>query len=79
LTARDEIKFVISDRGDYEWSRQVIREHKLNGRVNAILLSCAFERLEPARLASWMLEDRLPARLQLQLHKYIWSPEARGV
>jgi 7-carboxy-7-deazaguanine synthase len=79
LTARDEIKFVISDRDDYEWSRQVIREHKLNGRVNAILLSCAFERLEPARLASWMLEDRLPARLQLQLHKYIWSPEARGV
>jgi 7-carboxy-7-deazaguanine synthase len=79
LTARDEIKFVISDRADYEWARDAIREHDLAARVNAVLLSCAFGRLEPARLVAWMLEDRLPARLQLQMHKHIWPPDTRGV
>ncbi len=79
LTARDEVKFVISDRTDYEWSRDVIRRCQLEQRVNALLLSCAFGRLEPARLAAWILEDRLPVRLQLQIHKYIWPPDARGV
>jgi 7-carboxy-7-deazaguanine synthase len=79
LTARDEIKFVISDRADYEWARDAIRERGLAARVNAVLLSCAFGRLEPARLVAWMLEDRLPARLQLQMHKHIWPPDARGV
>jgi 7-carboxy-7-deazaguanine synthase len=79
LSARDEIKFVISDRADYEWARATIREHHLESRVNAVLLSCAFGRLEPARLAAWMLEDRLPARLQLQMHKHIWPPDTRGV
>ncbi len=79
LTAHDEVKFVLSDRADYEWARDVIRRHRLASRVNAVLMSCAFGRLEPARLASWMLEDRLPARLQLQVHKYIWPPGARGV
>ena len=79
LTARDEIKFVISDRADYEWARGAIRERDLAARVNAVLLSCAFGRLEPARLVAWMLEDRLPARLQLQMHKHIWPPDTRGV
>ncbi len=79
LTAKDEVKFVISDRTDYEWTRQVIAEHALAPRVNAILLSPAFGRIELANLAAWMLEDRLPARLQLQMHKYIWSPTTRGV
>ncbi len=79
LTRRDEIKFVISDRADYEWARGVILERKLAARVNAVLLSCAFERLAPAALARWILEDRLPARLQLQIHKHIWHPQARGV
>jgi 7-carboxy-7-deazaguanine synthase len=79
LTRRDEVKFVISDRTDYEWTRAVITERSLAGRVNAILLSPAFGRIAPASLAAWMLEDRLPARLQLQMHKYIWSPTARGV
>jgi 7-carboxy-7-deazaguanine synthase len=79
LTAKDEVKFVISDRADYEWTRRVIAEHALARRVNAILLSPAFGRIELANLAAWMLEDRLPARLQLQMHKYIWSPTARGV
>jgi 7-carboxy-7-deazaguanine synthase len=79
LTPRDEVKFVLSDRADYEWARDVIREHALGERVGAVLMSCAFGRLEPLKLAQWMLEDRLPARLQLQLHKYIWPPDARGV
>jgi len=79
LTAIDEVKFVISGRGDYEWSRDVIAGHGLERRVNAILLSPAFGRVDAASLAAWMLEDRLPARLQLQMHKYIWSPTARGV
>jgi 7-carboxy-7-deazaguanine synthase len=79
LSAQDEVKFVISDRADYEWTRAVIAEHALERRVNAVLLSPAFGRIEAASLASWMLEDRLPARLQLQIHKYIWSPNARGV
>jgi 7-carboxy-7-deazaguanine synthase len=79
LTAHDEVKFVLSDRADYEWARDVMARHSLASRVNAVLLSCAFGRLEPARVAAWMLEDRLPARLQLQIHKYIWPPDARGV
>jgi len=79
LTTKDEVKFVISDRADYEWTCQAIAEHALAPRVNAILLSPAFGRIELANLAAWMLEDRLPARLQLQMHKYIWSPTARGV
>ena len=79
LTAQDEIKFVVSDRADYEWARNVIFEHRLAQKVNAILMSCAFDELAPADLAAWMLEDRLPARLQLQIHKHIWHPQARGV
>lgn len=79
LGARDEVKFVISGRADYEWTRDVIRRHGLERRVNSVLVSCAFGRLEPARLAAWILEDRLPVRLQLQIHKYIWPPDTRGV
>lgn len=79
LTRRDEVKFVLSGRADYEWARKVIRRRRLAERVNAALLSCAFGRLEPAQVAAWMLADRLPARLQLQIHKYIWPPGTRGV
>jgi len=79
LTPRDEVKFVLCDRADYEWAREVIRSRELASRVNAVLISCAFDSIEPARAAAWMLEDRLPARLQLQLHKFIWPPDARGV
>ena len=79
LTPRDEIKFVISDRADYEWARAVILDRALAPRVNAILMSCTFDGLAPAILAAWILEDRLPARLQLQLHKYVWPPGTRGV
>ncbi|HLK86674.1 MAG TPA: radical SAM protein [Candidatus Binataceae bacterium] len=79
LTPRDEVKFVLADRADYEWARDVIRHHALAARVNAILLSCAFGRLAPAALAAWILEDRLPVRMQLQMHKHIWAPDSRGV
>lgn len=79
LTARDEVKFVVADRTDYEWARDVTRRHGLQLRVNAVLLSCAFGRLEPKTLAGWILEDGLPARLQLQIHKHIWPDRSRGV
>jgi 7-carboxy-7-deazaguanine synthase len=79
LTIRDEVKFVLSDRRDYEWARDVIWAHELAARVNAVLLSPVFGQLEPASLAAWILEDRLPVRMQLQMHKQVWSPTARGV
>ena len=79
LTARDEVKFVIADRRDYEWARSVIRQHGIAARVNSVLMSPVFGKLEAAGLASWILEDRLPARMQLQLHKHIWPPNTRGV
>jgi 7-carboxy-7-deazaguanine synthase len=78
LGERDEIKFVIVDRRDYEWAREVIRE-RLAGLPNALLISPVLDALDPAQLAAWILEDRLPVRMQLQLHKLIWSPTARGV
>ncbi len=79
LTAHDEVKFVIAGRSDYDWARHVITEHGLERRVNAILMSPVFGRLEPVRLAQWILSDGLAARFQLQLHKHIWPPGTRGV
>jgi 7-carboxy-7-deazaguanine synthase len=79
LTPQDEVKLVLTDRRDYEWARDVIGDRGLAGRVNAILLSPVFGRLEPAALAAWILEDRLPVRMQLQMHKQIWDPATRGV
>jgi 7-carboxy-7-deazaguanine synthase len=79
LSARDEIKFVLVDRRDYEWAREVIVRHGLAARVGALLMSPVFGQLEPATLASWILKDRLPVRIQLQVHKQIWDPAARGV
>lgn len=79
LTSRDEIKFVIADRADYEWVRDTIAARALAARVNALLMSPVSEKMDPATLASWMLEDRLPARMQLQLHKLIWPTITRGV
>ena len=77
LRAIDEVKFVIADRRDYEWTRSTIREHRLEDRVK-ILISTAFAMIEPQQVVEWMLEDKLQARFQLQLHKYIWPPDARG-
>jgi 7-carboxy-7-deazaguanine synthase len=79
LNQRDEVKFVIGSRGDYEWSREQIERHELAERVKAVLLSPVFGRIEPRQIVEWMLEDRLPARFQLQIHKFIWEPRARGV
>jgi len=79
LSAHDEVKFVVKDRADYEFARDVIARHNLSSRVGAVLLSPVHDVLEPKRLSEWMLADRVPARLQLQLHKFIWDPSTRGV
>jgi 7-carboxy-7-deazaguanine synthase len=79
LRQGDEVKFVIGSREDYEWSREQIECHQLAQRVHAVLLSPVFGRIEPRQIVEWMLEDRLPARFQLQIHKFIWEPHARGV
>ena len=79
LAPHDEVKFVIQDRADYEFARDVIGRYDLASRSAAVLVSPVHGVLEPKTLSEWMLEDRLPARLQLQLHKYIWSPLTRGV
>jgi 7-carboxy-7-deazaguanine synthase len=79
LAPHDEVKFVIQDRADYDFARAVIDEHALPSRAGAILMSPVHGVLDPKTLSEWMLADRVPARLQLQLHKYIWSPAARGV
>lgn len=78
LRSTDEVKFVIGDREDYEWAKQMIAEHKINERCS-ILMSVVFGELEPIYLAEWILADKLNVRFQLQMHKFIWSPETRGV
>jgi 7-carboxy-7-deazaguanine synthase len=91
LTPQDEIKFVLSSRADYEFAREFTRRHNLATRVNAVLFSPAFRKdatgardsshclLDPQDLAEWMIADNLPARLGLQLHKFIWDPAVKGV
>ncbi|MCX8011466.1 MAG: 7-carboxy-7-deazaguanine synthase QueE [Ignavibacteria bacterium] len=74
----DEIKFVIGDRNDYDWSKQIINNFKLTDRF-IVLMGCVFEKLQPAELSKWILEDKLNVRLQLQLHKFIWEPNLKGV
>ncbi len=78
LAPHDEVKFVVKDRADYEYAREVIARHHLAGRT-AILMSPVHGVLDAKTLSEWMLDDHLPARLQLQLHKYIWPPDTRGV
>ncbi|HET9369947.1 MAG TPA: radical SAM protein [Vicinamibacterales bacterium] len=79
LSRTDEVKFVIRDRADFDYAVDVVRRHDLTARVGAVLFSPVHGVLEPAALAAWILESRLPIRLQLQAHKYIWGVEARGV
>jgi 7-carboxy-7-deazaguanine synthase len=79
LTRRDQIKFVLLDRSDYEWAREVIARERLSERVSEVLLSCVHGVLDPQRLVAWVLEDALDVRVQLQLHKYIWGASAQGV
>ncbi|MCC6145089.1 MAG: radical SAM protein [Candidatus Hydrogenedentes bacterium] len=76
---RDEVKFVLASRRDYEWSRDVIRTYTLESRCRAVLMSAVFGRIEPRQIVEWILADRLPVRFQLQLHKFIWAPNAKGV
>jgi 7-carboxy-7-deazaguanine synthase len=79
LAAHDEVKFVIRDRADYEYARDVLSRHDLTGRVAAVLFSPVHGVLDSRTLSEWVLNDRLPVRVQLQLHKYIWDPGTRGV
>ncbi len=78
LSGKDEVKFVLKDRTDYEWAREVLQQHAL-GRRCPVHFSPVFGKLHLPSLAEWILKDRLPVRLQLQLHKMIWDPETRGV
>jgi 7-carboxy-7-deazaguanine synthase len=91
LLPHDEVKFVISGRMDYEFAREFVARHQLAGRVNAVLFSPAFRKeatgardashclLDPQELAEWMIADNAPARLGLQIHKFIWDPALKGV
>jgi len=91
LHAHDEIKFVLSDRTDYEFARDFVWRHHLADRVNALLFSPAFSKdysgardtshclLDPQELSEWMLADNVPARVNLQIHKFIWDPAMKGV
>ena len=79
LTPRDEVKFVIGSREDYEWSRAQLREHRLADRCGAVLFSPIFGRIDPREIVEWILADKLPVRFQLQMHKFIWTPTQRGV
>ena len=86
IGARDEVKFVISSRRDYEFAREFTNQHKLAERVKQVLFSPVFDDpegkwsgLEPRQLVEWMLEDGLPVRLGLQLHKFVWHPATKGV
>jgi 7-carboxy-7-deazaguanine synthase len=91
LQPHDEMKFVISSRRDYEFARDFLNQHGLSRRVNAVLFSPAFRKdasgardasnclLDPQQLADWMLEDNVPARFSLQIHKLIWDPAMKGV
>jgi 7-carboxy-7-deazaguanine synthase len=79
LRAHDEVKFVIQDRVDYDFAREVVARHDLVERCAAVLFSPVHGVMDPKTLAAWILEDRLGVRLQLQAHKYIWGAHARGV
>jgi 7-carboxy-7-deazaguanine synthase len=79
MDERDELKFVIGSREDYDWSRELIRAHRLDARPFGLLFSTVYGKLAPKDLAEWVIDDRLPVRFQLQQHKYVWPPDARGV
>lgn len=78
LTKRHQVKLVLADRGDYEFARRVIAEHHLAAKCQ-VLISTVHGRIDNREVVEWILADRLPVRFQLQMHKYIWPPDARGV
>lgn len=79
LNSRDQVKFVLTDRRDYEWAREFLRKHRVPDEVEAVIFSPVFDKLDPRSLAEWVLADGLPVRLGLQLHKFIWHPDMQGV
>ncbi len=78
LTPQDEVKFVLSSRNDYEWAKVIIRQHRLTD-IARVLIGTASGSIPPKTVVQWLLEDNLNVRFQLQIHKYIWEPQARGV
>jgi 7-carboxy-7-deazaguanine synthase len=78
LAAKDEVKFVLADRADYDWAREILARYDVASRCS-VLFSPVFGSLDVRELAEWILADRLPVRFQLQMHKYIWAPDMRGV
>ena len=79
LTNSDEVKLVLADRIDYAWAKDLINTHQLHKRAAHVLLSAVHGELDPKDLVEWILQDQLPVRMQLQLHKYIWGSQATGV
>jgi 7-carboxy-7-deazaguanine synthase len=79
LEKRDEVKFVIGSREDYEWSREQVLKHTLADRCGCVLFSPIFGRIEPREIVDWIVADKLPVRFQLQMHKFIWDPKQKGV
>jgi 7-carboxy-7-deazaguanine synthase len=79
LTPRDEVKFVMGSREDYEWSRDKVHQYDLSSRCHAVLFSPIFGRIDPRQIVEWILADKLDVRFQLQMHKFIWNPTQRGV
>ena len=78
LTPKDEVKFVLTDRADYDWAVDIMRKYQLNKKAN-VLFSTAFGAIEPIKVVEWILQDKLPVRFQLQMHKFIWHPETKSV
>jgi 7-carboxy-7-deazaguanine synthase len=79
LRKTDEVKIVLADRADYEWARAKIAEHALASRVSSVLVSAVHGKLDPKELVAWILEDKLPVRFQVQVHKYVWGADTQGV
>lgn len=79
LNSGDQAKFVLADRRDYEWAREIVGRYQLHKRAGQVLFSPVFGQLNYEQLAGWILEDRLPVRMQLQMHKFIWPAQKRGV
>jgi 7-carboxy-7-deazaguanine synthase len=78
LKSTDQIKFVIASRQDFEWTIRTVLDHRLDQRF-VVLLSSVFDQVKPSSLAEWLLDAKLDVRMQLQMHKFIWEPDARGV
>ena len=79
LTPHDEVKFVLSDRRDYDYAREIIRRYRLEEKTVRLIFSPVWPALPPRQLAEWIIADRPPVRMQLQMHKYIWDPDKQGV